>query len=275
MKSLYTILLSFGLLSIFSTGELLAAPSFVSSGKNAYLPYPVWGQSIGVYNIIVMNADAADYSRSPDYERTRTASLNGELKLGNYFSVSGGYGYVDQYATKATSWSGWDRWKAGLKSFYRFGILSIGAGVSVYGPAVSQPWTGERNPNWLLLRPQVGFALDFGKTKFQAYGLYERETDSHFQDPIQDKFYRYMEAGATLSYETDWRVILLLETTYRAAVEGTISQRSDAFNLHPGVQILVGENSRIAISALFGLRENNTYDRGIRIGYQYILPLDE
>ncbi|TGJ99057.1 hypothetical protein EHQ53_10575 [Leptospira langatensis] len=261
--------------SFFLAGEILAAPSFVSSGKNAYLPYPVWGQAIGVYNIIVMNADGAEYSKSPDYERTRTATLTGEVKLGNYFSVSGGYGYTDQYATKATSWSGWDRWRAGLKSFYRFGILSLGAGVSVYGPAVSQPWTGERNPNWLLLRPQVGFALDFGKTKFQAYGLYEREADSHLQDPVQEKHYRYMEAGATLSYETDWHLILLLETTYRSAVEGTIAQRSDAFNLHPGVQILLGENSRVSISGLYGLREGNTYDRGIRVGYQYILPLDE
>lgn len=262
MKSLYT--------KIFAILFAFAAPSASAFADSvSRLPYPVWGQSIGVYNALIISADAQEYRNSKDYQRMRRASLDGELKLGDYFSVSAGYGYKDFYGTQSTPWSGWDRWKVGLKSYYKFGIFSLGAGVSVLGPAASEVWTGERNPDLLLVRPHLGFALDFGKTKFQAFALYERETDSKFKEPVQEKFYRYMEAGGTLSYETELGIILLMETTYRMAVEETISERSDSFNLHPGVQFPVGDNGRLAISGLYGLRYENTYDRGAKIAYQY------
>ncbi|WP_367897728.1 hypothetical protein AB3N61_12330 [Leptospira sp. WS58.C1] len=233
------------------------------------IPYPVWGQSVGVYNIFVISADAKEYRNSKDYDRNRKISLDGELKLGDHFSISAGYGYVDQYATQATTWSGWDRWRAGLKTFFTLGIFSIGGGVNVYGPSASEPWIGERNPELLLVRPHLGFVLDFGKTKFQAFGLYERETDSKFRDPVQDKYYRYMEAGATLSYETNSNWILVLEATYRMAVENTIpTPRSDSFNLHPGVQYKIGDGGRVFFSGLYGMRKDNTYDQGFKLGYQ-------
>ncbi|TGM85491.1 hypothetical protein [Leptospira licerasiae] len=239
------------------------------------IPYPVWGQSVGVYNIFVISAGAKEYRNSKDYDRNRNVSLDGELKLGDHFSVSAGYGYIDQYATRTTPWSGWDRWKAGLKTFFTFGIFSIGGGVNVYGPSASEPWIGERNPDLLLVRPYIGFVLDFGRTKFQAFGLYERETDSKFRDPVQDKYYRYMEAGATLSYETNSNWILLLETTYRMAVEDTIAtSRSDSFNLHPGIQYKIGEGGRIFFSGLYGMRKDNTYDQGFKMGYQQMFSFE-
>ncbi|MGJ4744760.1 hypothetical protein ACQV5M_00230 [Leptospira sp. SA-E8] len=245
-----------------------------ASDKNV-IPYPVWGQSVGVYNIFVISAEAKEYRNSSDYDRNRKVSLDGELKLGDHFSVSAGYGYVDQYATQATPWSGWDRWKAGLKTFFTAGIFSIGGGVNVYGPSASEPWIGERNPDLLLVRPHLGFVLDFGRTKFQAFGLYERETDSKFRDPIQDKYYRYMEAGATLSYETNSNWILLLETTYRMAVEDTIpAPRSDSFNLHPGVQYKIGDGGRVFFSGLYGMRKDNTYDQGFKLGYQQMFSFE-
>ncbi len=268
MKLLYKISRFFLIPFLLFSGDLQASGT---------VPYPIWGQSTALYNILYLSADTKEYRNSSDYERNRQVSLDGEIKIGNYFSFSGGYGYTDRYATQSTSWAGWERWRTGVKGFYRFGILSIGAGVNVLGPSVSEPWMGERNPDLLLVRPQFGFVLDFGKTKFQAYALYERETDSKFRDPIQDKFYRYMEAGGTLSYETEIGIILLLETTYRAAVEGTIAERSDSFNLHPGVQIPVGENGRMVLGGLLRLyrHEDNTYDRGFRIGYQHLFTFDD
>ncbi|TGL64911.1 hypothetical protein [Leptospira sarikeiensis] len=254
----------------------LAPWSMIFADNKDSLPYPVWGQSLGVYNIFVISADAKEYRNSTDYDRNRTISLIGELKLGDHFSVNAGYGYVDQYATQTTSWSGWDRWRAGLKTFFKFGILSVGGGVHVYGPSVSEPWMGERNPDLFLVRPHLGFALDFGKTKFQAYALYERETDSHFKDPIQDKMYRYMEAGGTISYDLDEKWILLAEVTYRLAVEDTISvARSDSFNLHPGFQYKIGEGGRLFLSGLYGLRKDNTYDQGFKVGYQQMFGTED
>lgn len=242
----------------------------IFASDKTVIPYPVWGQSVGVYNIFVISADAKEYRNSKDYDRNRKISLDGELKLGDHFSISAGYGYVDQYATQATTWSGWDRWRAGLKTFFTLGIFSIGGGVNVYGPSASEPWIGERNPELLLVRPHLGFVLDFGKTKFQAFGLYERETDSKFRDPVQDKYYRYMEAGATLSYDTSSNWILVLEATYRMAVENTIpTPRSDSFNLHPGVQYKIGDGGgRVFFSGLYGMRKDNTYDQGFKLGYQ-------
>ncbi|TGK62770.1 hypothetical protein EHQ27_15240 [Leptospira wolffii] len=265
MKSLYKKIRILFILGILT--------SFYSLGaQSKTLPYPIWGQSLGVYNAVYISGEAKDYRDSSDYGRNRKISLDAEMKLGNYFSVTAGYGYVDQYFTQSTSWSGWDRWKAGMKAYYKFGIFSLGAGVSVFGPSVSEPWTGERNPDFLLARPQLGFGLDFGRLKFQAYALYERERDSQWKEPIQEKHYRYMEAGGTLSYETEIGLILLMETTYRMAVEDTVSARSDSFNLHPGVQIPLGENGRFVLGGLIGMREKNTYDQGFKIGYQHFFP---
>ncbi|TGL59036.1 hypothetical protein [Leptospira sarikeiensis] len=233
--------------------------------------HPNLNQEIAVYNKIYVSGTATERAPRPEdgYERERKVSAYGEMKLGDSFSVTANYGYVDHYSTTRKTWSGWDRWGVGAKYYKKTDFASFGGGVQFFGPAVSQPKEADINPDLFLLRAYFGGLKQFGAFSVQATFSFESETNSSGKESIEENFKRFLYSGLTLSYSFTPKTNLLFEISHKTSAGDTITPYSDALIFAPGIQYSTNQNGYLTFSAMIQTRSDFNIDRGFKIGYLY------
>lgn len=204
-------------------------------------------------------------SRTVDvYERTRTASAQGEWAFRPWVSVYLRIPYSEMVHTDRARSAYWDHVRGGLK--LQVGNSSVGALGGVFGDvARGHNHAGDVPANYGYLEPYAGLYLRNDRLFLQSAVRWNTQTTSRFIEEPGENFRRSWLGDLSLGVR--FRPVTLLVDARYHEVYDPVDVREKYVEGGPGVDLELGHGMHVTLAAVFSTRRE-AKGRGAIIGFR-------
>jgi hypothetical protein len=253
----------FLILSLLVSSELFSQSNF---------SHPLRIEPSSVFTKIRVDGQARENREANFYEREQSLRLEGEYKLGKYFSIMGSLAGRKHDSSGSRTMREMDRYSLGLKFAREHGDeklrFSYGAGVKGFSKFDGTNLKSETSGDLYLVRPNLTFGLGIGKLEIITELSLQSETNSRFREDERQDFRRHYAGGLSVSYGLGEKFRIFLETEYKEPYSKRIDTKVRSWYIYPGLSYKIYEGGFLSFSGQYQIQiENYNWDTGIRISY--------
>ncbi|WP_210416283.1 hypothetical protein [Leptospira idonii] len=268
----------FTFLFFFAVGTISADEP--NTNTSSVFAHPLQVEPVAVYTKVRGNISYWDKRQNGVYEENKNINIEGEFRFWQNFSVISSIGKNRYSYTNSEPENTWDRWNVGLKygKIWDTGTSQFlfGAGLRLYDKKRGGDLKERENPEYYLVRPNVGFGFKRGPFEIMSELRFQTETNSKGRESNLEEFRRYYQVGIAPSYGVSPSVRIFAELEYREPFDKTVDTRTRYFNFYPGFSYKTESLGTFSLSAQFaGLAKNeNAMDHGVRFSYFYFFDTE-
>ena len=228
---------------------------------------------ISLHNKARISYEQTNNAKSKDDTIIRKGLLEGEYKLGNYFSMVSSIGQIKKTRTDSSDIVYRENYNLGLKTAYSWTkgdqLFLIGGGVRYFSHEPTTIKTTANTPELDRIVLNFGMGYQVGNFQSQVSLAFDTETNAKMVEKRNEEFKRYKILNLHLGYKLNDQWKPFLEFIYKEPVQRVQDADSRYFRAYPGIQYSFNEQNKISISAYIPIRHEATVDRGYRIQYFY------